>query len=44
MSGRDRLSAEEIEAIVTGQHADPFAVLGDHDTATGDRSRPGPHL
>lgn len=35
MSGRDRLSAEDIEAIVTGQFADPFAVLGDHDTATG---------
>lgn len=46
MSGRDRLSAEECEAIVTGQHADPFAILGDHDTASGRMLRafvPGAH-
>lgn len=32
-SGRSKLNAAEIEAIVAGRHADPFSVLGLHEVA-----------
>ncbi len=35
---RPTLSAEVIEAIVQGEHGDPFAVLGPHQVGVGART------